>query len=46
MQTVGTVIGVFVIFFMVIIYCTLQGIKLYKGDGGGDDDGGEEDSDE
>lgn len=49
MQTVGIVGGVFVLFFIIIIYCTLQGIKIYKGDGGddgGDDGGGEEISEE
>lgn len=46
MQTVGIVGAVFVLFFMIIIYCTLQGIKIYKGGDGGDDGDKEDISDE
>ena len=37
MSTVGIVVGSFVGFFIIIIYCTLQGIKIYRRSGSDDD---------
>ena len=49
MTVIGTVGLIFIIFFIAIMFLTLQGIKIYKGGGSdddGDSDGDDDDSDE
>ena len=43
MSTIGTLGAIFIVFFLVIMFLTLQGIKIYKG---GDDDDDDDDDDE
>jgi len=44
MSIIGYIGAVFIVFFLAIIFLTLQGIKIYKG--GGDDDGDDDDDDD
>ena len=44
MSTIGIMGGIFLFFFLAVIYCTLEAIKHYMG--GDDDDGDDDDDDE
>ena len=46
MTTIGVFGIIFLLFFMAIIYFTMQAIRIYKGDGGDDDGDGEQDFDD
>jgi hypothetical protein len=46
MTTIGVFGIIFLLFFIAIIYFTMQAIRIYKGDSGDDDGGGEQDFDD
>ena len=45
MQTIGVIGAIFIVFFLAIMFLTLQGIKIYKGGDGDDDDDDDDDDD-